>query len=375
MNGTIRKRGKNSWQLIFDLPRDADGKRKQARHTVHGTKRDAEAKMRELLSGLDKGEYVAPSKETVSSYLARWLATYAATNTNIRTQEDYCGIVRRYIDPNIGTVPLSRLRPEQLDVLYGEMKARGLSARTILHTHRVLREALAHAIKRRLLTRNVCDAVDPPRPKPKEMVSLDEDGLARFLSVAESSYYGNVFFVASYTGLRRSEVLALKWSAVDLDAGTISVVAGLHRIPGHGLVTLPTKTQQSRRLISITPEVVEVLRQTRGAQVLKQIELGSLWQDSGFVFTQPDGAPVDPELVTKAFARMAKASGFTGIRFHDLRHTHASLMMKAGINPKVVSERLGHSSIAITMDIYSHVLPGIQEEAAHRFASLLKPKE
>lgn len=375
MNGHIRKRGKNSWQLIFDLPRDADGKRKQARRTVHGTKREADSKLRELVSGAEKGDYVTPSKESARSYLAKWLAGYAATNTSLRTQEDYDGIVRRYIEPKIGSIPLSRLRPEHLDDLYGEMKQRGLSARTILHTHRILREALSHAIKRRLLTQNVCDAVDPPRPERKEMVSLDEEELARLLSNAETSYYSNVLFVASYTGLRRSEILALKWSSVDLDGGSISVVAGLHRIPGHGLVTLPTKTQKSRRLISITSEVADVLRQTKGAQILNQVEFGPLWQDSGFVFTQPGGAPIDPELVTQAFAKIAKAAGFKGIRLHDLRHTHASLMMKGGVTPKVVSERLGHSSIAVTMDIYSHVLPGLQEEAAQRFAKLLKPKE
>ncbi len=216
MNGYIRKRGKSSWQLIFDLPRDVDGKRKQARRTVHGTKREADSKLRELISAVEKGDHVAPKKESVCSYLERWLTGYAATNTSLRTQEDYCGIVRRYIDPKIGSILLSRLRPEHLVDLYGEMKQRGLSARTILHTHRILREALAHAIKRRLLTRNVCDAVDPPRPARKEMVSLDEEELTHFLSTAEQSYYSNVLFVAAYTGLRRSELLALKWSSVDL---------------------------------------------------------------------------------------------------------------------------------------------------------------
>ena len=133
MNGYIRKRGKNSWQIIFDLPgRELDGRRKQARRTVHGTKREAESKLRELITGVEKGEYVAPNKESVGSYLAKWLAGYATTNTSLRTQEDYTGIVRRYIEPGLGTIQLSKLRPEHVDGLYGDMKTRGLSATTIL---------------------------------------------------------------------------------------------------------------------------------------------------------------------------------------------------------------------------------------------------
>jgi len=141
MNGTIRKRGKNSWQLIFDLPRDADGKRKQARRTVHGTKRGAETKLRELLAELDKGGYVAPTKESIESFLVRWLDTYAATNTSPRTQRDYRGIVHRYLVPTLGTLTLATLRPDHVQALYADMLARGLSARTVLHPHRVLREA------------------------------------------------------------------------------------------------------------------------------------------------------------------------------------------------------------------------------------------
>ena len=192
MNGSIRKRGKSSWQVIYDLPRGADGKRRQARHTVHGTKRDAEAKLRELISASEKGDYVAPNKETVEEFLWRWLDTYAATNTSLRTQKDYKGLISRYLVPGLGTLTITELRPDHVQALYADMLGRGLSALTVLHAHRVLREALSHAVKWRILNRNVCDAVDPPRPQHKQMVSLDSDDVARFLTAAEESPYRDV---------------------------------------------------------------------------------------------------------------------------------------------------------------------------------------
>ena len=174
-----------------------------------------------------------------------------------------------------------------------------------------------------------------------------------------------------YTGLRCSEVLALRWHDVALQNYTVNVVAGLHRLSPERLVLLPTKTARGRRQVSITQEVVDVLRQIRGAQMVQSLELGPLWQETGFVFTKPNRSPIDPEKVTKACAKVVKAAGLKGVRLHDLRHTHASLMLKAGVNPKVVSKRLGHASVNITLNTYSHVLPGLQEDASSRCSRLL----
>ena len=373
MRGYIRKRGKDSWQIIFDLARGVDGKRRQARHTVRGTKRDAEARLRELITSLDKGDYVPPCKETVSWFLQRWLDSYVATNTSLRTQEGYRERVRRYLIPALGPLAMTALRPEHVQALYADMLGRGLSARTVLGSHRVLRAALSHAVRWRLVARNITDVVDPPRPRPKEMVALSSEGVVRLLATARESPYRDVFLVALYTGLRRSEALALRWSEVDLDKGSIRVVAGLHRLPGMGLVLLPTKTARSRRQVAVTHEVIDVLRQIKGYQLVQRLQLDPACQDTDFVFTKPDGSPVDPEKVTKAFAAIVKVAGLGSFRLHDLRHTHAFLMLQAGVHPKVVSERLGHASVTITMDTYSHVLPGIQEEAADRLSQLLAP--
>ena len=374
MKGHIRKRG-DSYQLIYELPRGADGRRRQERRTVHGTKREAEAKLREILTALDRGDHVTPTKETVGAFLERWLETYASIRTSLRTQRDYRGIVRRYLAPSLGHMVLATLRPDDVQSLYSDLLDRGLSARTVLHTHRLLSEALSHAVKWGLVARNVCTAVDPPRPERKEMVALDTEGVNRLLTSAEGSRYRDVFLIALYTGLRRSEVLGLRWDNVDLEHRRLYIVAGLHSLTGQGQVLLPTKTTRSRRPVPFTDEVADVLRQVRGTQIMQKAELGPAWQDNGFVFTRPGGRPLDPAKVTNGFAEVMKRAGLPGVRLHDLRHTHASLMLQAGVHAKVVSERLGHASVGITLDTYSHVLPGVQEEAAERFSELLRPRD
>ena len=360
MKGYMRKRSTNTWQLIYELSRGADGKRRQGRQTVHGTKSNAAAKLREILTSLDRGDYVMPTNETMSAVIRRWLDTYVSTNTSPRTQEDYRGIVRQYLDPGLGNIQLKSLKPEHIQRHYAHLREKGLSAQTVLRSHRVLKQALAHAVKWQVISRNPCEAVDAPKPLRKEL-----------LSASEGSKYRDVFLVGLHTGLRRSEILGLKWNSVDLDQGVVRVVAGLHRLPKRGLVLLPTKTNRSRRQLPISPEIVDVFHRIRGEQMVNEMELGPAWEHAGFVFTRLDGRPLDPVKVTKEFTRVIRKLGLGRVRFHDLRHTHASLMLQAGIHPKIVSERLGHASVSITMDVYSHVLPGLQEEAVHRFSKLL----
>ena len=338
---------------------------------VHGSKKDAEAKLRQVLTALDKGDYITPSQEAVGEFLDKWLETYAATNTSPRTLKDYRGLVARYLVPALGGIQFRMLRPGHVQGLYADMRERGLSAQTILHVHRLLREALSHAVKWGIVTRNVCDSVDSPRPTRREMSTLSKESVSSFLAACDSSPHRGVLYTLLYTGRRRSEALALKWENVDLDKGTLAIVAGLHRLPGKGLVLLPVKTAKSRRQIDITHEVVDLLREIRGSQLVSQVELGTAWQESGFVFTKPDGRCADPEDVTRAFKAIMRSIGTPDVRLHDLRHTHASLMLAANVHPKVVSERLGHASVTITMDIYSHVLPGIQRDAADKFSRLL----
>jgi len=363
MNGSIRQRSKGTWQLRYDAPPDANGKRKQTNETVKGTKKEAERELRERLAAIENGGYVPKHKETVREFMQRWLETYAATNVTLRTLQGYRGYVDRYIDSTIGAVHLQTLTARHIQGVYAGMLERGLSNTTVVQLHRIVRQALAHAVKWGILTRNVTDATSPPSIQRKQIKMWDVDTIRRFLGLTKGARFGDLYHQAVFTGLRRSELCGLHWDDVDLIGGKLSVVSTLQRIRGHGLVEGQPKTQKSRRSIALSPQAVDVLHSIRGRQIEQQLEAGPLWQNAGYVFTEPDGRPVIPDQVTQDFARTIRKAGLPHLTFHGLRHAHATLLLTAGVHPKVVSERLGHSNIAITMDIYSHVLPGLQEQA------------
>ena len=375
MNGSIRRRSKDSWELTIDLGRDADGKRKRKFVSVKGTKKLAEQKLRELLTTLDKGMPLDISKATVGEFLETWLKNYAEIKTGPKTVEGYSEKIRSYIIPHMGNVPLAKLTPQHIQSLYAGMLGRGLSARTALHTHRILREALGHGMKWGLLARNVCDAVDPPKPHRKEMAAFDESGVQHFLEVALASRYGQLFFLDIYTGLRRSELLGLRWTAVDMNARTIAITQTLQRVTGHGLVTQEPKKGHSRRSVSLPPSAVALLSGLKVKQREDRQAMGLEWSESDYVFSHQDGRPFYPDTVSHAFADIIKKAGLPHLRLHDLRHSHASIMLKQGVDPKTISERLGHSSVVITLDTYAHVLPGMQEAAALKFEEGLKAAE
>ena len=268
MRGTIKQRAKGSWSVILDLPRDpATGKRRRKWITVKGTRKKAETKLTELLRQLDTNSYVEPSKLGVGEFLQRWLQDYAATNVRPRTIEGYRDIIDGHLVPNLGSIPLGKLNGSHLQAYYalalksGRRDGKGgLSPRTVLHHHRVLREALNHAVKWDLISRNFADTVDPPRPEKKEMNTLDNEGVHLLLGAAQNTMYFPILHLAVYTGLRRSEILALRWSDIDLDLAALSVVRVMHRIRGAGVVYQPPKTAKSRRQVALSPLAVLALR-------------------------------------------------------------------------------------------------------------------
>ena len=371
MNGSIRQRSKGTWQLRYDAPATGTGKRRYVSETVNGTKREAERTLRERLAAIENGGYVPRDKETVDAFLDRWLKTYAASNTTLRTQEGYRGNIERYINPSIGGIPLQNLTGRHIQGMYAEMLERGLSARTTLHVHRVLRKALADAMRWGLLSRNAADAAIPPRPERKQTDMWDAETIDQFLAAAEDSRFRDLYKLAVWTGMRRSELAGLKWDHVDLVTCRLSVVATLQRILGRGLVEGQPKTPRSRRSIALASEAIELLHGIRGRQIEQRLDYGDLRENAGYVFAQDDGKPINPPNVSKDFGIIVRNVGLPHLTLHGLRHAHATLALTAGVNPKIVSERLGHSSIAVTMDVYSHVLPGMQEQAAQAVEELL----
>jgi len=372
MKGSIQQRGRDTWRIIYDAPLKADGRRRRASETIHGNKGDAQKRLRAILNPLDEGNYTDPTRELVGDYLDRGLYQYGATNTSKRKQQSYPWIIERYLKPSIGGVLLKSLRPDHVNEMHQSILTQGLSQRTALHAHRALSAALNRAVKWHVVPLNVCMMTDAPKPATKEMKVLDADGTATFLEAAKGSRYHSLFVLMALTGLRRSEALALRWPEVDLDTGYISVVAGLHRIKGEGLMLLPVKTEKSKRRVSIPQTTVSMLRQLRTHQLEQRLHAGPAWQPGDYLFTHEDGRPYNPDKVSKEFTTIRKAAHLPEVRLHDMRHGMATMMIASGEHPKMVSERLGHSDVATTLRIYTHVLPGMQEEAAERLDTRIR---
>jgi integrase len=345
--------------------------------SVKGTKKDAEKRLSEMLHQIDTGSFMKPGKTTLRDYLERWLRDYACPNLAPRTVEGYETIIRCHVVPSIGSISLTQLKPEHIQRYYSETLSNGrcsnngaLSSTTVRQHHMVLHRALHMAVRWGLISRNPADAIEPPRCQRPEMRVMCEDDVQTFLCGAKSTAYYALFYLALFTAMRRSELLALRWSDVDVVLGQISVSRSLHRLRGGSVIFRQPKTAKGRRTVALSPSTTLTLREHKEKQEHTRLALGKPLQESDLVFSQFDGSPLLPETVSQAWRRLALRNGLKGVRLHDARHTHASLMLKQGIHPKIVQERLGHSSIAVTLDTYSHVAPGLQAAAAKRFDEL-----
>lgn len=377
MRGHIEKRAKDSYSIKVSVGKDATGKYKFQWTTVRGNKKEAEKRLSELLTQIDTGTFIKPGKITLAEYLERWLKDYVQPNLSPKTYEGRAQYVNRQIIPSLGKLALIALKPEHLQHFYAERLSNGrcdgkggLSARTVRDLHGILHAVLATAVKHGLLVRNVADAVDPPRfPRP-EMHVMNEVELISVLEVARPTSYYALFYTLLFTGMRRSEALALRWGDADLLAAQISINRSMHQLATGEIIFRQPKTAGSRRMVSLPPSACLVLRQHRdNEEALK----GAL-KDDDLIFAHIDGSPLLPSSVTHSWMKLVRRCGLPGIRLHDCRHTHASLMLKQGVHPKIVQERLGHSSIRITLDTYSHVAPGLQEAAAAGFDRIVLPE-
>jgi len=381
MRGHIVKRYKNSdsYSIVLNLGNDpSTGKRKQQWVTVKGTKKEAEKRLSELIHQLDTGSFMKPGKTTVADFLNFWLKDYVQPNLSPRTAEGYESIVRCHLIPALGKLPLTQLKPEHIQHYYSEKlntkclnRNCSTSPRTVRHHHMALHSALETAVKLGLISRNVADAVDPPKEHHTEMHTMNEDDVHKFLEIAKTTQYYALFYLALFTGMRRSELLALRWSDIDLLLCQLSVTRTLHHLRDRSIVFRQPKTEKGRRLIALTPSTVSVLKDYKGKQIALKIVSGTTLKEDDLVFCQDEGRPLLPGTVSHAWIKLTQRAGLKNIRLHDARHSHASLMLKQGVHPKIVQERLGHASIQITLDTYSHVAPGLQQAAANKFDELL----
>ena len=259
MRGHIRERYRGTWCIVIDVGRDPQtGKRRQQWYTVKGGKKDAQKELREKLRLWEKGAYVKPQKTSLGEYLKHWVASYVVMHTSPRTAEGYQAIVNRYLIPALGGIPLCELQPQHLERYYGDALSHGrldgkggLSTRTVLHQHRVLSQALSHAVKQGILVRNVAEAVVAPRPSRSQMATLCSSDVPKFLDAVQKTPYYVLFYAALYTGMRRGELLGLRWCDIDLGKASISVVQSLYRLSGGEFVIKEPKSPHSRRLVAL----------------------------------------------------------------------------------------------------------------------------
>ena len=364
MRGHIARRGQNSWAVVLYIGRDPQTGKPKQKWFSHKTRREAEVHLAQLLSQVHGGGMLPDTKIRVGEFLEQWLRDYVEMNVATTTKAIYEEVVRLHLAPTLGHLPLQRLSPVAIQSHLSGKSQGGLSQATVHKIYRVLREALGHAVQWGLLSRNPCEGVKPPRLRRSEMRVLDEEQVRLFLGEAKrSSRYYALYLTALLTGMRLGELLGLRWKDVDLTLGVISVQQIFYRLGKQQIFKEP-KSAMSRRTIALSPLLVEELNKLRSQQEDHRRLLGDGYKDHQLVFCQSDGRPLHAHNLTQRdFRRVLERAGLPHIRFHDLRHSHATHLLRQGVPPKVVQERLGHSNPAFTLAVYSHVLPGMQEDA------------
>jgi integrase len=371
--GQIIARGERTWLVRIFMGRDAEsGKRQYHNKTIHGTRRDAQAYLNQAQRDRDLGIFFEPSRMSLDQYLDKWLETAAKPKLRAKTHRDYEALLERYVRPALGCRPVSKIEPLDIQGLYTEMQERDLSARTVRFTHAVLRSALHQAVKWRLIPLNPAESVDLPRQAKGEMQVLAPQQARDFLEAAKTDRYYVLFALALTTGMRPSEYLALKWPDVDWNKGTVSVTRTLEPIRGGGWQFADTKRARSRRVVRLQDWVVDLLKQHQFNSPQENQGRNVPADAADLIFTNTNGNALNERnLVLRNFQDILERAKLPRIRLYDLRHTAATLALAAGVPAKVVSEQLGHASVAFTLDTYSHVLPHMQDAAAAQVEALL----
>lgn len=367
MAGSIIKRGERTWLVRVSLGRDPEGKRRNLNKTIHGTKKDALTYLHQVLRDRDLGVLSEPSTQPVNAYLDLWLEQSARKRTRAQSAQQYETLLRLYVRPELGHLRLDQVKRAHVQQLYHQLGR--LSPASLKAVHRVLRQAFGQAVRWGYLAQDPTQHVETSRGPRRPISVWDADQAERFLR-SLPPFWDALLGLALGTGMRPGEYLALDWASLDLEAGAVSVTRNLVELRGERRIG-DVKTAAGRRRILLPPSLSRLLRDHRQRVLEMRLAAGPEWEHHDLVFPGPSGGPRWRSMVADRFARLARAARVPPIRLYDLRHTHASLLLLAGLNPKVVSERLGHASVSITLDVYSHVLPSLQEEAAGRLEGLL----
>jgi integrase len=369
MRGHVRERSPGHWAIVIDVRDPATGKRRRKWHSFRGTKRQAQDERTRLLAELNSGSYVEPSKATFAQFLDRWLDDVRSRVTP-KTHERYAQICHKNLGPLLGAITLSKLKPEQISEAYakalttGRSKGDGgLSPRTVRQMHAIVKSSLGQAVIWGILARNPAAVVKGPKPSRVVMQTYDLDQTAEMIEAARGDCVFMPAMLAVLCGMRRGEIAALRWRNVDLAAAQLAVTESAEQTKA-GVRYKEPKSGRGRT-VALPASLVAELRAHRVAQAQELLLVGRRLDDDDFVIAQPNGSPLRPHSIGQEWVRFLQAHRhLPRIRFHDLRHAHATHLLASGVHPKVASERLGHSKVGITLDLYSHVLPNMQADAA-----------
>lgn len=372
--GSIYLRGDGRWAASISLE---GGKRK----TFYGkTRKEVQEQLKTALHQQQQSILATGPQQKVEQFLIHWLENVHKQSIRSRTYERYEEIVRLHLVPGIGRHQLQKLSPQHLQSFYTNKLEEGLSTTTVISFHNVLHKALETAVRWNLISRNVCDLVSPPRRKRFEIQPLSVEQVQQLLAASREHRQEALFILALATGMRRGELLGLKWQDINFQTDTLQVRRILTRVPtkvknpqGATYVEAEPKTEKGRRSILLPPFVVEALKQHRARQLEARLKAGAAWQEHDYVFCTSVGTHLHPtrDVLNQLKVLLAKA-GLPAIRFHDLRHSSATMLLSMSVHPKIVQEILGHSQISMTLDTYSHVLPTMQKEAMSKLNELLQ---
>ncbi len=369
--GSIRQLPDGTWQGRVDLGRASDGTRRRAAFRGK-SRREVQRAIGKAISERESGFGARPSERlTTGAFLDQWLGASAPASLRPRTLSGYRSIVRRHLAPSIGRIPLAKLNGAHVQEVVNQLVKAGASPQTVRNVHAVLRRALGQAVRWGMLSRNAASAVDLPASRGYDVRALGVEDARAVLDAVRGDRLEPLVTLALATGLRQGEALALRWQDVDLDAAQLTVRHSLHRSGGAVVLSEP-KTRRSRRTVTLPAFAVTALRRQRDwFQAQDRLLAAEAWQDGRYVFTTRIGTPMHSGDVTRALQRLLAAAELPRMRFHDLRHGAATLLLAQGVHPRVVMETLGHSTIAVTMNVYSHVVPALQREAAERLDAAL----
>jgi integrase len=370
MRGNITRRGKRSWRLKYDVGADVAGRRQIRYVTLHGTRVQAQAEAAKILASLATGQHVDASRETVAQFTERWLRDWANDNVSHKTWEHYAQKLRKHLCSRIGLMPIQKLRPSDLQAVYAAMARDGLADRSRLHLHRIVHSMLKHAVQWGIVVRNVTDMMDAPRVRAHEIEVLSPAQVSTVLTTLRDAPLFPIVALAIASGLRRGELLALRWRDVDLDGGHLRVEQALEETKRGGLVFKNPKTRHGRRMVTLPPSTVVVLREHWKAQQEHRLRLGQGKASADtLVFADWDGGPRSPHTLIHQWRKAMKRAGLI-VTLHSLRHTHASTLIASGLDVLTISRRLGHGSPAITLGVYGHLFKPDDRAAAIMEAAL-----